>query len=441
MAGPTPFLVYGDGPRLPSGLGRIARDLLIRLAADADALGIQVMQFGVDPPDGWHWNAWPFWGLQPHLGDQGHEALEQILQQEIDPDGPAPIVLMIMDPSRCYDLTSTFPQGAQAIEDGARRVRFWGYFPIDSENIEGRIGGPAADAIGACERVLAYGRYGARVLASTLQAQIDARVGGRGRAAIPAVAYLPHGLDSGFQPAMALEESGLGFVKWRAGLPGDAWILGCVATNQPRKDLSLLFATASLLKREGARVGVWLHTDRQTNAWDVGQLCRDFGLARLEVCLSTAETVLTDRQLAARYCASDVTLGVGLGEGFGYPLVESLACGTPVIHGRFAGGVELIPHPAWLVDPVAWRLESCYAVKRPVLNPPDVAGAAALAIGWKRAQPAVCAAYCHGAVSYLQWDAIWPRWRAWVRRGLQEPPRWDTRVVGTRLMRGAGRPK
>lgn len=420
MSSPTPFLVYGDGPRLPSGLGRIARDLLLRLHPEQDQLGIHVMQFGVDPPDGWHWTAWPFWGFQPHLGDQGHEALQQILDHELDPEGPTPIVLMIMDPSRCFDLTSTFLPPDEALKQGARPVRFWGYFPIDSENVEGRIGGPAAEAVWACERVMGYGRYGAGVLSATLQARAEKAVGSTqaGRIAAKPVEYLPHGLDPSFHPGIPLEATGPGFAEWRTHLPGDAWILGCVATNQPRKDLSLLFATASLLKREGAAVGVWLHTDRQTNAWDVGQLCRDFGLQRAEVCLSTAAVTLTDEQLAGRYGASDVTLGVGLGEGFGYPLVESLASGTPVIHGRFAGGVELVPYPGWLIDPVAWRLESCYAVKRPVLQPEDVAGAAALAVGWKRRDRAGCEAYCSGAVSYLGWGAIWPRWRAWIRRGL-----------------------
>lgn len=422
MTARIPFVFYGDGPRLPSGLGRIARDILLRLLPEEEELGIVVHQVGVDPPDGWHWQGWPFWGFQPDSHDQGRAAMEQVVEELSAQYGHPPIIFMIMDPSRCYDLTRMAER-----RDGVQQqldARFWAYFPIDSENVQGRLSGPAAESIWTCDRLLGYGRYGARVLRSTVEA-MTAKVLARPSHAprmvqVPPISYLPHGLDTSFRPGVPLEETGPAFTKWRLNLPGDVWVLGCVATNQARKDLSLLFGAASLLKREGASVAVWLHTDRLTNAWDVGQLCLDFGFERPEVCVSLTDTPLTDEQLAARYWASDVTLGVGLGEGFGYPLVESLACGTPVVHGAFAGGMELLPRRDWLVDPVAWRLESCYAVKRPVFRPEDMAGAIALAAAWKRGHPALCAAYCRGAVSYLSWDQLWPRWRAWIRNGLIE---------------------
>lgn len=420
---PTPLIVYGDGPRLPSGLGRIARDLLLRLTPEQEQLGVVVHQVGVDPPDGWHWQGWPFWGFQPDHHDQGRGAVELAATELFEQYGKRPIVLMIMDPSRCYDLTR-LAATPQEEEDGKLPVRFWGYFPIDSENVHGAISGPAAEAVWSCERVLGYGRYGAHVLHQTLERVAAAKfqpAGGRypAQVDVPPVPFLPHGIDATFAPGAPLEDAGEGFTKWRSRLFGEAWVIGCVATNQPRKDLSLLFSATAILKRRGQPVGVWLHTDRLTNAWDVGQLCLDFGFRREEICVSVADTPLTDLQLSARYAASDVTLAPGLGEGFGYPIVESLASGTPVVHGRFAGGIELIPREDWLVEPAAWRLESCYAVKRPLLRPEDVAGALALAAGWKREHPALAAAYCSGAVSYLQWEALWPRWRAWITRGLQ----------------------
>lgn len=424
---PIPFLIYGDGPRLPSGLARIARDLLLRLTPEAEELGIVVHQLGVDPPDGWHFQAWPFWGFQPDSRDQGREALGVIVEELQDRYAQPPIVFMIMDPSRCYDLTRPRREGEAGVAD--IDANFWGYFPLDSEDPHGRISGPAADAVWACTRVLGYGRYGSGVLQRTLSAKaqeeyeaLRGRKGTARLAQIPAprpVPYLPHGLDPSFHPGVPLEASGPGFAEWVAHLPSEAWVLGCVATNQARKDLSLLFASASILKQQGQAVGIWLHTDRLTNAWDIGSLALAFGLERAEVCISTAEVLLSDAQLAARYGRSDVTLGVGLGEGYGYPLVESLACGTPVVHVDFAGGAELIPHPAWKVPPAAWRLESVYAVKRPVLAPQEVAAALVAAGGWKRQDRARCEAYCSGAVSYLAWDTLWPRWRQWIRKGVE----------------------
>lgn len=412
-----PLLIYGDGPRLPSGLGRIARDLTLRLHNEDEALGITVVQVGVDPPDGWHWQAWPVFGFQPTFHDQGRTAVTLALHDYLDSD-QIPIVFMVMDPSRCFDLT-------RKNEDTLLPAHFWGYFPIDSENVAGRLSGPAAEAVWSCQRVLAYGRYGATVLQRTLQAQAEEKLEGQapqGQLAATPVSYLPHGLDAHFQPTDPVL-AGEQFVRWRQALPRDAWILGCVATNQPRKDLSLLFSVGSLLKRDGIEVGVWLHTDQLTNAWDIGQLAHDFGYTAREVCVSVGEgeTILTDAQLCARYTASHCTLAVGLGEGFGYPIVESLACGTPVVHGNFGGGTTLLPRREWLVEPAAWRLESCYAVKRPVLDPRTVAEAVKRAVLFKHAAPQLCEAYCQGAVDHLRWDTLWPRWRRWFQLGLQAP--------------------
>ncbi|MEK7764995.1 MAG: hypothetical protein AAB368_02045, partial [bacterium] len=212
-----PLIVYGDGPRIPSGLSRIARDLLLRLQPEEEALGVAIHQVGVDPPDGWHWQAWPFWGFQPDTRDQGRAAMEVVVEELAAAYAHRPIILMIMDPSRCYDLTRA-AEGRDGVR-AALDARFWGYFPIDSENIQGRLAGPAAEAVWACDRVLGYGRYGAQVLHATLQAKLQEETtgkGGRGaaRASMAPVGYLPHGLDPAWQPGVPLSESGEGFATW-----------------------------------------------------------------------------------------------------------------------------------------------------------------------------------------------------------------------------------
>ena len=58
--------------------------------------------------------------------------------------------------------------------------------------------------------------------------------------------------------------------------------------------------------------------------------------------------------------------------------------------------------------------------KRPVVGPEDMANAVVRALDWKRQEERVCQAYCRGSVEYLSWSNIWPRWRSWFAKGLEE---------------------
>ena len=97
-----PLIIYGDGPRLHSGLARIAREVSMRLVAEADDLGIRFAQVGVDYPGGWQWQTWDFCGFQPTMQDQGREAVEAVVNELHLETGRYPIVFMIMDPARCW---------------------------------------------------------------------------------------------------------------------------------------------------------------------------------------------------------------------------------------------------------------------------------------------------------------------------------------------------
>ena len=385
--GPLPFVIYSDGPGLPTGLARIARDLTERLFAEQEALGISVLQVGYDPTPHAPY-PWPTYSA-PTMDAEGDWGAGMVDHAWLGWFGNhAGVLFSVWDPGRSYPLLQV--KGAE---------QRWGYFPVDAANVNGTLGGPAREAIQRYDRVLAYGRWGSQVLKPL-----------RGEP----VPYLPHGLDLdvwGYHhtpEALARAEA---IVQPRQG----EIIIGCVATNQPRKDLGLFFAALAELRTRGLNVRGWLHTDRLVRSWSVQQLVSDFGLAKKV----TVSLSLTDAELAACYSICGVTFAPGLGEGFGYPLVESLACGTPVVHGDYGGGAELVPMNAWKVPRVAERLESVYALVRPVFRPEDCANAVMRALDWKRNDHAVCQAYCRGAVRHLGWDVLWPRWRSWFKQGLE----------------------
>lgn len=398
-----PFIVFGDGPRLSTGLARIALDLTVRLWSVEEELGIRVMQLGVDEPEGWHTRyQWEVYGFQPTMHNFGRNALQQICFELAAQGAPPPIVLAITDPSRVWDLVRP-PLHSDLYPMHTPEVTLWGYYPIDAENINGAVGGPAAVTVEKTERLLGYTGFGARVLRRTLGVERP-------------IQHLPHGIDTRTFRPRELGEADPTFLAWERQVPFGHHLIGAVATNQPRKDLALLFdGFARYAATHPA--ALWLHTDLLTGrAWDVGELVKQCGLRKAQVLASTG--YLPDSALAARYSRSDATIAPGLGEGFGYPIVESLACGCPVVAIDYAGGVELIPDRDWLVPPQTWRVESVYALKRPVVNARTLAEVLYKTLEKQREDRLGTRAYCRGAVGYLDWEYLWPRWRSWAKKGI-----------------------
>ena len=382
----TPFMIVGDGPQEPTGLGRIARDLagLIKQSE----LPVELVHVGGSIPPVWpHWEHYP---LDRSYGDWGASFIEALWQSRF---GRMPGILwLIWDPGRLA-----------AYREIKAPVQKWAYTAIDSTNINRTLAGPARAALQNFDRVLTYGRWASEVVQTV-----------RDDAHYP---YLPHGINlKTYDPEQPTE---YGWVLEQLGQyyrPDTQMLIGCVATNQPRKDLGLFCHTISKLREQGINVYGWLHTDTLVKDWAIPQLIEDFHLQRS---LTVTMPEYSDDQLAALYRACTATVAPGLGEGFGYPIVESLASGIPVVHGDFGGGVELIPKREWRFPVRELRLESVYALKRPVYRAEDVANAVMRTIEWKRAVGEETARnYCHGAVAHLDWASLWPRWRSWIKQGL-----------------------
>jgi glycosyltransferase involved in cell wall biosynthesis len=378
-----PFMLLGDGPQEATGLGRIARDLGALLTESN--LPIDFVQVGGSVPPVWtHWRHYPL-----DRGEDWGAGCTVALWQSIFGSEPG-ILFMVWDPGRLA-----------AYRGLPLPVQKWVYAAVDSTNPSGTLGGPARAAIEEFDQVLAYGRWGSQVL-HTIR---------------PKVSYLPHGLSLDTYRTPPTEEEAR-WVRAELGpyLMAGHTLVGCVATNQPRKDLGLYFATLATLIKRGIPVYGWLHTDILVKSWAVQQLVEDFGLSRR---ITVTLKQYTDRQLALLYQACDVTIAPGLGEGFGYPIVESLAAGTPVLHGDFGGGVELVPKLEWRFPVRALRLESVYTLRRPVFDCEDVANAALRALSWREAVGReVARAYCQGAVAHLDWTQLWPRWEGWISKRL-----------------------
>jgi glycosyltransferase involved in cell wall biosynthesis len=276
-----------------------------------------------------------------------------------------------------------------------------GYFPIDAAGINGKFCLALAETYKGYDRVLAYTKWAEQLLLQTLGAEESKK---------RALGSLPHGIDTSVFYPRPRQEARLAFRDRLIGPElasryplnvGNKLCIGIVATNQSRKDFGLGIEAVAKIARTKDIV-LWIHTDIPERQWSIPGLLQDFGLTR-DAFLTVGHR--TDEELAQSYSACDVTLGIGLSEGWGFPLAESLACGCPVVHGSVGGGAEVVPE-AFQVHPAAYRLEGPYSIYRPVFTPAEWAEKALEIADTSMERKSLLD-------SSLDWTNLWPRWSAW----------------------------
>ena len=400
MSAPIPLLLLSDGVTSGTGLGRIARDLAVRIAEHLpDVYRVGTLGYG-----GPYSRALPFPQYSIDMKDWVVFNLPDIWKDFAgDEKG---IVMTIWDASRMLWFSRPENCGSERLKKFLTNPPFqkWGYFPMDATGPHDRLTAILGHIIDGYDRVLAYSKWAEEILHRTLP-QKD-------------ITNLPHGIDcSVFQPHHRIvarhgfgEKIGARTEKGKfLAIPDDAYMIGIVATNQVRKDYGLGIQTVREIANQRP-VFLWIHIDQLERHWSIPALLNDYGLLKQAV---VTNLDLSDEQMSWCYSACDVTLGIGIAEGFGYPIFESLACGTPCIHGNDGGAAEHLRHlPAeMLVEPVTCRLEGPYCCQRNVYNPLDWA---------KRVAELPKKNGTSLLPAYLDWNENWKRWEQWFRRGISE---------------------
>ena len=109
------------------------------------------------------------------------------------------------------------------------------------------------------------------------------------------------------------------------------------------------------------------------------------------------------------YSACDATLGIG-SEGMGYPLMESLGCGVPVVHMNYAGGTDFVPQE-FLVEPAGYRLESKWMIRRPAFHASEWADKVIYCLTPEAKELAKIP-------ESMKWTNVWEKWKAWLTEGI-----------------------
>jgi glycosyltransferase involved in cell wall biosynthesis len=225
----------------------------------------------------------------------------------------ADIVMPLMD-QWVLDV-STMPQG----------MRYVPWYPVDHDPLPQNV----KNVISKAYKRIAMSRFGERL---TREAGLDCY-------------YVPHGVDTkAFYPVDRAE------ARKRLGLPESAYIIGTVAMNKGNPSRKcfpqLLEAFASFKSRHTDAIYI-LHTQVVgAGGVNIPNLCAGLGLEfGKDVIVPEQYGLLLgygDDFMRDMYSAMDVHLLVSMGEGFGVPIIEAQACGTPVIVGDWTAMPELV---------------------------------------------------------------------------------------------------
>lgn len=155
------------------------------------------------------------------------------------------------------------------------------------------------------------------------------------------VTVLPHGISPDFAPV--IEPARLHDLRRRYGLDNWPFILS-LGTIQPRKNYPRLIQALARLEADCHLVIVG------SEGWDCETVYNEvtrWGLKERVHFLG----YVADADLPALYSAATIFAYPSLYEGFGLPVLEALACGTPVVAANASALPEVVGSAGLLVDP------------------------------------------------------------------------------------------
>lgn len=395
LSKPIPLLILSDGPDTGSGLARIAHDLAWLLC------GMPEFQVGVlgRMAGGRAHYPWVTYSY-PATAQWGEEQLQDCFEDLSQ--GRRGIIFTIWDATRLLWFADPvgMPERLQNfLASGA--VERWGYFMQDCEGVmAGKLPLTSAHVMSKFDRVSLASKWAYTVTKATIPEHPD-------------LDWWPHPLNTDrFSPQDRMASRS----HW--GIGERDVLIGCVMANQERKHWATVFeALATMRSTTAGRPHIWCHIDTISpmpgrGYWNLQALAYEYGLGN-RVILDVNK--LSDRDMALRYSACDATVLISGGEGFGYPIVESLGCGVPCVTGQYGAGGEIASHA---VVPVGHRIETQHNVRRAIYNAADVASALEIATDQVR-NGDFEAQWGQDQVAHLNGAKIGKVIQKWVRKGLQ----------------------
>jgi glycosyltransferase involved in cell wall biosynthesis len=158
------------------------------------------------------------------------------------------------------------------------------------------------------------------------------------------VTVLLGGANPEFKPVT--DPAVLQAVRERYEIPGNPYIFS-IGTVQPRKNYARLIEALAALGSEYADVHLVIAGGRGWLDSPIYQAVADHGLSQRVHFTGFAR----DEDLPALYSAARCLAYPSLYEGIGLPVLEAMACGTPVVTSKISSMPEIAGDAALLVDP------------------------------------------------------------------------------------------
>jgi len=307
------ILWVGESPARDTGLGRLSRELLGRLSKHFDAACLACHHNERDwAPEGAPYRLYPPGGDGTGRGALGPAA------SDFRPD----VIVAAGDPWM-IDWVFDAPLGLPTV----------GYLTLDGRPLHQRW-----------QELM--GRMSHTVVCSSFAESVVREAG----VPVP-VSVVPLGVNPAvFRP---LPRDALTRVP-RALL--DRFVVGFVGRNQPRKQIPILVEAFAEFARGKEDAFLYLHASCRDVGWDLPALLDRFALrgkAGFPRDLMPAQGV-ADEVLAQVYSLFSILALPSTSEGFGLPILEGMACGTPVVATNYSAMVELVDGRGELIRVRHW---------------------------------------------------------------------------------------
>ncbi|NJL56861.1 glycosyltransferase family 4 protein [bacterium] len=168
-------------------------------------------------------------------------------------------------------------------------------------------------------------------------------------------------LLSGVSPHFQRQVEGASQVRARYGIPTRPYIFS-IGTVQPRKNYERIVLALKRLRESGLDVGLVIAGGRGWLNGPLYQTISDTGLNDVVHLIGFAD----DNDLPTLYSDAVCVAFPSLYEGFGFPVLEGMACGTPVVTSTVSSLPEVAGDAALVIDPydIDALTEACAALSK-----------------------------------------------------------------------------